>query len=104
MRMRDKGILFENDGKQLKLRFKENIVAYVNIFIKGEKSLPFLLLRISRTYVILANLAAASETIWHRRFDHINNSYVIKVSEVVNGIHIINKNYSASYYSCLIAK
>jgi hypothetical protein len=31
MRMRDKGMLFENDGKQPKLRFKENIVAYVNM-------------------------------------------------------------------------
>ena len=60
--MRDKGMLFENDGKQSKLRFKEDIVVYVNMPAKGEKSLLFLFLRISRTYVTLANSAAASET------------------------------------------
>jgi hypothetical protein len=45
MRMRDKGILFEDDSKQVKLRLKEDIVAYVNMPAKGEKGLPFLLLR-----------------------------------------------------------
>jgi hypothetical protein len=65
MRMRDKGMLFENDGKQLRLRFKneDNTVVYVNMPAKGEKGLLSLLLRTSRTYVTLANLAAASETI-----------------------------------------
>jgi hypothetical protein len=62
MRMRDKGILFEDDGKQSKLRLKEDIVAYVNMPEKGEKGLLSLLLRISRTYVTLANSATASET------------------------------------------
>ena len=63
MRMRDKGMLFEDDGKQPKLRLKEDIVAYVNMPAKGEKGLPSLLLRTSRTYVTLTNSAAASETI-----------------------------------------
>jgi hypothetical protein len=47
IRMRDKGMLFENDGKQPKLRFKnkDNTVAYVNMPAKGEKGLPSLLLR-----------------------------------------------------------
>jgi hypothetical protein len=65
MRMRDKGMLFENDSKQLKLRFKNenDTVAYVNMPAKGEKSLPSLLLRTSRTYVTLTNSAAANETI-----------------------------------------
>ena len=45
MRMRDKGMLFEDDGKQAKLRLKEDIVAYVNMPAKGEKGLPSLLLR-----------------------------------------------------------
>jgi hypothetical protein len=64
MRMRDKGMLFENDGKQPRLRFKneDNTVAYVNMPAKGEKGLLFFLLRTSRTYVTLANLAAVSET------------------------------------------
>jgi hypothetical protein len=43
MRMRDKGMLFEDDGKQLKLRFKEDIVAYVNMPVKSEKGLLSLL-------------------------------------------------------------
>jgi hypothetical protein len=47
MRMRDKGMLFEDDGKQPRLRFKDkdNTVAYVNMPAKGEKGLPSLLLR-----------------------------------------------------------
>jgi hypothetical protein len=60
--MRDKELLFEDDSKQPKLRLKEDIVAYVNMPAKGEKDLLSLLLRTSRTYVILANSAAASET------------------------------------------
>jgi hypothetical protein len=40
--MRDKGMLFENDGKLPKLRLKEDIVAYVNMPEKREKGLPFL--------------------------------------------------------------
>jgi hypothetical protein len=53
MRMRDKGMLFEDDGKQPRLRFKDEdyTVAYVNMPAKGEKGLPSLLLRTSRTYV-----------------------------------------------------
>jgi hypothetical protein len=53
MRMRDKGMLFEDDGKQPRLRFKDedDTVAYVNMPAKGEKGLPSLLLRTSRTYV-----------------------------------------------------
>jgi hypothetical protein len=64
MRMRDKGMLFEDNGKQPRLRFKneDNTVAYVNMPAKGEKDLPFLLLQTSRTYVTLANLTAVSET------------------------------------------
>jgi hypothetical protein len=98
MRMRDKGILFEDDGKQPRLRFKDkdDTVAYVNMPVKGEKGLLSFLLRTSRTYVTLANPAAASETTWHRRFGHMNNSYVIKTLKVVNGIHIINKDYCYS--------
>jgi hypothetical protein len=45
MRMRDKGMLFEDDGKQAKLRLKEDTVAYVSMPAKGEKGLPSLLLR-----------------------------------------------------------
>jgi GAG-pre-integrase domain len=106
MRMRDKGMLFEDDGKQLKLRFKDedDTVAYVNIPAKGEKGLLFLLLRTSRTYITLANLAAVSETTWHRRFGHINNSYVIKALKIVNSIHITDKDHPASCHSCLTAK
>jgi hypothetical protein len=53
MRMRDKGMLFEDDGKQPRLRFKDedDTVAYVNMPAKGEKGLPSLILRTSRTYV-----------------------------------------------------
>jgi hypothetical protein len=72
--------------------------------VKGEKALSFFLLRISRTYVTLANLAAASETTWHRRFGYMNNSYVIKALKVVNGMHITDKDHFASCYSCLTAK
>jgi hypothetical protein len=106
MRMRDKGMLFEDDGKQLRLRFKDedDTVVYVNMPVKGEKGLLSLLLRTSRTYVTLANPAAASETTWHRRFGHINNSYVIKAPKVVNGMYITDKDYPASYHSCLTAK
>jgi hypothetical protein len=104
MRMRDKGMLFKDDGKQPKLRLKKNIVAYVNMPAKGEKDLPSLLLRTSRTYVTLANSAAASETTWHRRFGHMNNSYVTKAPKVVTGMHITDKDHPASYHSCLTAK
>jgi hypothetical protein len=64
MRMRDKGMLFEDDGKQPRLRFKneDDTVVYVNMPAKGEKGLLSLLLRTSRTYVTLANPAAVSET------------------------------------------
>jgi hypothetical protein len=57
-------MLFENDGKQLRLRFKDedNTVVYVNMPAKGEKDLLSLLLRTSRIYVTLANSAAVSET------------------------------------------
>jgi hypothetical protein len=104
--MRDKGMLFKDDGKQPKLRFKNenNTVAYVNMFVKGEKNLLSLFLRTSRTYVTLANSAAASETTWHRRFGHINNSYVIKALKIVNSMHITDKDHSASCHSCLTAK
>jgi hypothetical protein len=46
MRMRDKGMLFENNGKQLRLRFKneDNTVVYVNMPAKGEKGLSSFLL------------------------------------------------------------
>jgi hypothetical protein len=106
MRMRDKGMLFENDGKQLRLRFKDedNTVAYVNMPAKDEKGLLSLFLRTSRTYVTLANPAAVSETIWHRRFGHMNNNYVIKALKVVNSMHITDKDYPASYHSCLTIK
>jgi hypothetical protein len=104
--MRDKEIFFENDGKQLRLRFKDenNTVTYVNMPVKDEKGLSSFLLRISRTYVTLTNLAAVSETTWHRRFGHINNSYVIKTPKIVNDIYITDKDYPASYRSCLTAK
>jgi hypothetical protein len=64
MRMRDKGMLFENNDKQPRLRFKDenDTVAYVNIPVKGEKGLLSLLLRTSRTYITLANLATVNET------------------------------------------
>ena len=55
MRMRDKGMLFEDDGKQPRLRFKDedDTVAYVNMPGKDEKGLFTLFLRpsISSSYV-----------------------------------------------------
>jgi hypothetical protein len=58
MRMRDKGMLFEDDGKQPRLRFKDedNTVAYVNMPAKGEKNLPSLLLRMPPQNSIVGNL------------------------------------------------
>jgi hypothetical protein len=106
MRMRDKGIFFEDNGKQAKLRCNKDIVAYVNMPGKDEKGLPTLLLRpsTSSSYVTYTTPTAANEVIWHRRYGHINIDYVKKASNVVKGMPITKKGHLTSCHSCLTAK
>lgn len=93
LRMREKGILLEDNGdKRAKLRCDKDTVAYVDMPAKGEKALPSLALRTSRTYITYANPAAASQTNWHRRYGHINNRYVTETPKVVKGMHITDKD------------
>jgi hypothetical protein len=104
MRMRDKEILFENDGKQTKLRCNKDIVAYVNMPGKNKKGLPTLLLRTSSSYVTYTTPTAANEIIWYRRYGHMNIDYVKKALNVVKDIPITKKGHLTSYYSYLTAK
>jgi hypothetical protein len=104
MRMRDKGIFFENNGKQAKLRYNKDIVAYVNMLGKDEKGLFTLFLRISSSYVIYIISTAANEVIWYRRYSYMNIDYVKKASNVVKGMSIIKKGYLISCHSYLTAK
>src|SRR5450755_1321855 len=85
MKLREKGVRLE-DVDELKMTFQGKTIAYIDI---ADQNLPTLRMFAANAYITMANPTAADEYKWHRRFGHMNYTYVQNAVKMVKGMEII---------------